>query len=594
MADQWYYNHQGQQFGPVAANEIKRLASSGNLKPDDLVWKAGTTSRRPASQFKGLFSQVASGTPPPIPPDDEPPPIPPDEDPLPIPPPIPPHSAPPPLAVGFFAYFFQHFRATRWPEAIGICLGLVAIPAASLIKPLIGFRGLCFVVAGAAALSLVSGIWYTFSRLIAYYLDGQRSVPRRARSIAAPLAYGGLMFLVPMVPWVAGEFFSPPHGLLATIFPDFRKEQARWFGFVDEKPCAPTKPATSPAPTAQTEKSVSRPSDKPSKASQGNPSPTTPTATVVDKSGASQGNPSPTTPTATATVVDKSAAGGTGESRLAGEGSSFASAWHGARELELNSLLSDLFAKLEPRPNENLTDIQHAEAEKNRAKSVYEEFYRKYAGRKALSVFIVENVSEVYGRSNFKLDVVPKTERLADGGLRYGRGFGHSPACHPYVGLSSELLPSKAAALKVNKGDEVHCWATIDPNGTECVFGWRRRPALRPPTFGLGGVGSDDPVGGPGPVDFFEPLYTEEVDRVQASSSHPDQGPSRLYRRWKRHQACAVRVETDRTELADGRERTAGRFQDMDRLDRKSLHQSKIHWARKRFGYSSENRFQVG
>jgi hypothetical protein len=79
MADQWYYNHQGQEFGPVAAGEIKRLALYGNLKPDDLVWKAGTASRRPASQFKGLFSQVASGTPPPIPPDDEPPPIPPDE-----------------------------------------------------------------------------------------------------------------------------------------------------------------------------------------------------------------------------------------------------------------------------------------------------------------------------------------------------------------------------------------------------------------------------------------------------------------------------------------------------------------------------------
>jgi len=96
-----------------------------------------------------------------------------------------------------------------------------------------------------------------------------------------------------MVPWVAGEFFSPPHGLLATIFPDFRKEQARWFGFEDEQPRAVTEPATSPkatvqteksTPTAQTQKSVSRPSDKPSKASQGNPSQTTPTTTVVDTS----------------------------------------------------------------------------------------------------------------------------------------------------------------------------------------------------------------------------------------------------------------------------------------------------------------------
>ncbi len=396
MAEQWYYNHDGQQFGPLAASEIKRLALSGKLKPDDLVWKAGMTSGRPASQVKGLFFQVPSVAPPPIPSEDEsppspkkdqppptvftssmskeeraerhkqvygrpnrqdepepapaeaaqpssaatqpqspsppppsteePPPIPQDDEPPPSPteepPPIPPDEQganvtpeiqelvedlkkdgatydqagvvinsieelsqeekreilksflsvakpdppsaptppppsteePPPIPVGFFTYFFQHFRATRWPEAVGICLGLVAIPAVSLTKPLIGFRGLCFVMAGAAALSLVSGIWYIFSRLIAYYLDGQRSVPHRVRSITALLAYGALMFLIPMVPWVAGEFFTPPHGLLATIFPDFRKEQARWFGLGDEQPRAATEPGTSPTPAAQTKK----------------------------------------------------------------------------------------------------------------------------------------------------------------------------------------------------------------------------------------------------------------------------------------------------------------------------------------------------
>ena len=178
-------------------------------------------------------------------------------------------------------YFFQHFRTTRWPAAIGICLGLVAIPAVSLAKPQIGFRGLCFVVTGAVAFSLVSGIGYTFSRLIAYHHGGQRSVPNGAWSITAPLAYGGLTFLVPMLPWVAGEYVSPSHGLIATIFPDFRKEQARWFGSGDEQPAAATELATSPTSTAQTEKSVSHPSEKPPKASQGKASQTTPT-TIVD------------------------------------------------------------------------------------------------------------------------------------------------------------------------------------------------------------------------------------------------------------------------------------------------------------------------
>ena len=127
-------------------------------------------------------------------------------------------------------------------------------------------------------------------------------------------------------------------------------------------------------------------------------------------------------------------------------------------KLQLNSLLFGLSAELEPRPKGNSTDIQYAEAEKNRVKSVYDDFYRRYAGRRALSVFIVDNVSED-GQSNFRLVVRPKTERIGKTGPRYWA----------YVGPFSELLLSRADALNVNKGDEVHCWAIIDPSGTECV-----------------------------------------------------------------------------------------------------------------------------
>ena len=40
MAD-WLYNKDGQQFGPVSAEDLKRLAAAGELRPGDLVWKEG-------------------------------------------------------------------------------------------------------------------------------------------------------------------------------------------------------------------------------------------------------------------------------------------------------------------------------------------------------------------------------------------------------------------------------------------------------------------------------------------------------------------------------------------------------------------------
>lgn len=130
--------------------------------------------------------------------------------------------------LGFFAYFRQHFAATHWPEAFGICLAILSIPIVSLLKPLLGLRGLCFVLAGALALSTVSGFVYAVQRLTAYFFTGERNVPIRPRSWMARLTYGGWMFLIPMGLWVGAEYFAPPQGLLATIVPDLRKEQSRW------------------------------------------------------------------------------------------------------------------------------------------------------------------------------------------------------------------------------------------------------------------------------------------------------------------------------------------------------------------------------
>ncbi len=130
--------------------------------------------------------------------------------------------------LNFIAYLRKHFAATHWPEAFGICLAILSIPIVSLLKPILVFRGMCFVLAGALALSTVTGLVYVIQRLTAYFFRGERAVPIRPRSWMARLTYGGWMFLIPMGLWVGAEYFAPPQGLLATIVPDLRKEQARW------------------------------------------------------------------------------------------------------------------------------------------------------------------------------------------------------------------------------------------------------------------------------------------------------------------------------------------------------------------------------
>ena len=41
MSDQWYYTHAEAIYGPVSAEELRRLVVTGNLLPADLVWPAG-------------------------------------------------------------------------------------------------------------------------------------------------------------------------------------------------------------------------------------------------------------------------------------------------------------------------------------------------------------------------------------------------------------------------------------------------------------------------------------------------------------------------------------------------------------------------
>jgi hypothetical protein len=41
MTQSWFYRHQGKNYGPVSAEELKKLADKGLLDPQDMVWPDG-------------------------------------------------------------------------------------------------------------------------------------------------------------------------------------------------------------------------------------------------------------------------------------------------------------------------------------------------------------------------------------------------------------------------------------------------------------------------------------------------------------------------------------------------------------------------
>jgi GYF domain 2 len=69
MSSQWHYSKDGSQHGPVTSQRLKELAASGELAPNDLVWKEGLADWRPAMSLKGLFSEPVAkpSGPPPLP-----------------------------------------------------------------------------------------------------------------------------------------------------------------------------------------------------------------------------------------------------------------------------------------------------------------------------------------------------------------------------------------------------------------------------------------------------------------------------------------------------------------------------------------------
>jgi serine/threonine protein phosphatase PrpC len=69
MSDRWYYTHAGQTLGPVTAAELRQLASTGQLAPNDLIWpEGGQQSGAVPAQAAIDFTAPARPAPPPPPP----------------------------------------------------------------------------------------------------------------------------------------------------------------------------------------------------------------------------------------------------------------------------------------------------------------------------------------------------------------------------------------------------------------------------------------------------------------------------------------------------------------------------------------------
>ena len=53
----WYYAKNDQQLGPVSPAELKQLAATHLLLPEDLIWRDGMEAWAPAARVKGLFPE---------------------------------------------------------------------------------------------------------------------------------------------------------------------------------------------------------------------------------------------------------------------------------------------------------------------------------------------------------------------------------------------------------------------------------------------------------------------------------------------------------------------------------------------------------
>ena len=69
MANTWFVDRGGEERGPFTGQQLKAMATKGDVLPSDLIRRDDLADWRLASSIKGLFEPIASKkeTPPPTP-----------------------------------------------------------------------------------------------------------------------------------------------------------------------------------------------------------------------------------------------------------------------------------------------------------------------------------------------------------------------------------------------------------------------------------------------------------------------------------------------------------------------------------------------
>ena len=60
---EWYYAKDGVQAGPLPVGQLREMARTGALRPDDLVWTEGMPEWRPAAAVQAVYSAAAGVVP---------------------------------------------------------------------------------------------------------------------------------------------------------------------------------------------------------------------------------------------------------------------------------------------------------------------------------------------------------------------------------------------------------------------------------------------------------------------------------------------------------------------------------------------------
>ena len=125
-------------------------------------------------------------------------------------------------------YLGRYWKTTRGGWLLPVFFASLVAIALSLLKPLIGLRGIFFLTATIGGLFVLALLAFLVTRTVAYTIGRRRVVDEDARSIAARVAFASLVTLLfPFSPLAVAEIWGPNEGHVAGCLPALKQPQAQ-------------------------------------------------------------------------------------------------------------------------------------------------------------------------------------------------------------------------------------------------------------------------------------------------------------------------------------------------------------------------------